>query len=97
MARDARMVVKADAKAMGAVTAHSARVAPRWQGSKPSDHTSECVSYYRNEDGTPRDGKIFVGKRKSIATKRAAKRMIDRQAAIRLALLDIAGNGSEVD
>lgn len=51
---DHKMVIRADAKAMGAVTAHTPRVAARWQASKASERTfggrpfsgtSACISY----------------------------------------------------
>jgi len=53
------MVIRADAKAMGAITAHTPRGAERWLASKPSQRTfggrpftgtSECISY--KADGT---------------------------------------------
>lgn len=96
MARDTRMMVKADAKAGGAITAQSTRVAPRWQGSKPSDHTSECISYFE-ENGKKVNAHIFVGKRKSIANKRAQRRTLNKQAQIRQHLLELAGNNSDAD
>lgn len=95
--RDARMAVRADAKASGMVTSHTTRYTERWQGSKASDHTSECVSYKLDSEGNKIEGKVFHGKRKAIATKRAHKRMVDKQAAIRAHLLDLAGNNSDAD
>lgn len=56
---DHALVIKADARAMSAVTALSTRVSDRWQGSKPSERkfggklfsgTSECISI--KADGT---------------------------------------------
>jgi hypothetical protein len=57
--QDHALVIKADARAMSAITALSTRVSDRWQGSKPSERkfdgklftgTSECISY--KADGT---------------------------------------------
>ena len=42
MPRDDRMMIRADARAQGAITAHSTRVAPRWKGS--GTKSGECVS-----------------------------------------------------
>lgn len=56
---DHAMMIRADAKAMGAVTAIDTRVSARWMTSKPSKRTfggrpftgtSECISY--KADGT---------------------------------------------
>lgn len=46
--RDDRMMIRADAKAQGAVTALSTRVAPRWKSS--GTKSGECVSIF--PDGT---------------------------------------------
>jgi len=46
--RDDRMVIRADAKAIGAVTALSIRAADRWQGS--GTKSGECISIF--PDGT---------------------------------------------
>lgn len=56
---DSDMVIRADARAMGAVTALDTRVSPRWNASRasartfggvPFTGTSECISYA--PDGT---------------------------------------------
>lgn len=46
--RDDRMMIRADARAQGAVTAISTRVAPRWKSS--GTKSGECVSIF--PDGT---------------------------------------------
>ena len=48
MPRDNRMMIRADAKAQGAITAHSTRASERWQGS--GTKSGECVSIF--PDGT---------------------------------------------
>jgi hypothetical protein len=95
--RDARMAVRSDAKASGMVTSHTTRYTERWQGSKASDFTSECVSYKLDSEGNKIEGKVFHGKRKAISVQRAQRRMLNKQAAIRAHLLDIAGNNSDAD
>jgi len=103
MERDNSMMIRADAKALGAVTSNTVRYAQRWQGSTEEQRvklgvgTSECVSYKLDADGNKIEGRIFVGKRKSISHKRAQRRMLNKQAEIRQALLEIAGNNSDAD
>lgn len=48
MERDSRMMIRADAKAQGAITAISPRVSDRWKGS--GTKSGECVSIF--PDGT---------------------------------------------
>jgi hypothetical protein len=65
--QDHAIVIKADAKAFGAVTALSVgRYSDRWQGSKPSQRifdgksfsgTSECISYTKDDKS---DARIFT-------------------------------------
>jgi hypothetical protein len=90
-----KMVIRADARAMGAVTDHDVRVTPRWQGSSATQRaeagvgTSECVSYYRDENGEIINARIFKPKRERTAT-RSRQHKNDRNAQ-RLALLHSAG------
>jgi hypothetical protein len=101
--RDYSMMIRADAKAIGAVTSTTTRVVERWQGSTEAQRaklgvgTSECVSYHLDADGNKINGRIFVGKRKAVATQRAQRRQLNKQAAIRQHLLELAGNNSNVD
>ncbi len=68
MQNDHKMVVRSDARAMSAVTALSTRVSDRWQGSnadtrtfdgKPFTGTSNCVSYYLDDDGNKVNARLF--------------------------------------
>lgn len=100
---DHRMMIRADAKAIGAVTSITVRVAPRWQGSteaqrvKANVGTSECVSYRMDAEGNKVEGRIFQPKRSSMASKRMQRRQASKQAIIRQHLLEIAGNNSDAD
>lgn len=94
MGRDSRMVIRADAKAMGAVTAHSVRVNDRWQGS--GTKSGECVSIFTDENGV--ETRIpFVRTRSTPATRLAAvktaKRDTAQDYADRLRIFGAIGNG----
>lgn len=93
--RDSRMLVKADARSMGAVTPTDVRATPRWQGSKASDFTSACVSYTEDSDGNPHGIHVFTTPRKHISRKVAAVK--NERKERNLYLQSLAGNNSEVD
>src|SRR5688572_17619350 len=100
---DHAMMIRADAKAIGAVTSNTVRVAPRWQGSSEAQRvkagvgTSDCISYKLDAEGNKVEGRIFRPKRANIAAKRVQRRQATKAAIIRQHLLEIAGNNSEVD
>lgn len=100
---DHKMMIRADAKALGAVTAHDTRVAPRWLPSSEAQRvklgvgTSECVSYKLDAEGNKVDAYLFKPRRVSIAAKRTQRRQTTKAAQIRQHLLELAGNNSEVD
>jgi len=95
MARDSRMMVRRDAKAQGMVWSGTVRHTARWQGSKPSAHTSECISYTEDENGNKQNITIFRAKREHVARK-VRKARDDRRANV-LHLLELAGNNSDAD
>ena len=100
---DHAMMIRADAKAIGAVTSTTTRVAERWQGSTEAQRvklgvgTSECVSYKLDEHGNKVEAYLFKPKRASISNKRAQRRQANKQAQIRQHLLELVGNNSDVD
>lgn len=92
---DHAMVIKADAKAFGAVTALDTRVSDRWQpsdaskrtfGGKRFSGTSECISY--KADGT---ATIFraTRTRKNNRNHVQANRAQDKRLALMLSLPSI--------
>jgi len=97
--RDDRMVIKADAKAMGAVTAQSTRVSKRWQASNPDKRvfngkrftgTSVCISY------TNRDRSDAVIFRSARAERRATtRRSSSANAPKRLTCADMQAIGDQ--
>lgn len=95
------MVIRADARAMGAVTAHDARVAPRWQASTAAQRaqagvgTSECISYKLDEHGNKVEPHIFRAKRERGTRRQRRQHNVQHEA--RMTLLRLAGNNSEVD
>ena len=93
--RDHRMVVRADARAMGAVTDSDVRVTPRWKGSKPGKFTSECVSYKLDSNGNMVEAHIFRPKREHISRTAATSR--NERNVQRLHLLELAGMIGDVD
>jgi hypothetical protein len=100
---DHAMMIRADAKAMGAVTAHDTRVSKRWLPSSEAQRvqagvgTSECVSYKLDAEGNKIDAYLFKPKRVSISNKRAQRRQANKAAQVRQHLLELVGNNSDVD
>lgn len=80
--RDNRMMIRADAKAQGAVTANSIRVSERWKGS--GTRNGECVSILPDGSRVP-----FTVTRTRKTTNRA--RVQNLQNVQRDRLLAIAG------
>jgi hypothetical protein len=74
MQQDHAMVIRADAKAMGAVTALSFTHRRKPRTSAPA---SECISYF-NEDKS--DARIFRATRATVNRKPNRRRMIVAQA-----------------
>jgi hypothetical protein len=84
--QDHAIVIKADAKAFGAVTALSVgRYSDRWKGSdkdkrifdgKPFNGTSECISYFAEDKS---DARIFRATRSTSVRKPNRRRVIIAQ------------------
>ena len=100
---DHSMMIRADAKAIGAVTSTTTRVTERWQGSSEAQRakagvgTSECVSYKLDEHGNKVDAYLFKPKRTNLHKGRAQRRQANKAAQVRQHLLELAGNNSNVD
>jgi|SRR5215469_4007888 len=98
MQNDHSIMVRADARSMGAVTALDTRVSSRWQasdptkrtfGNKPFTGTSACVSYKLDADGNKVGAHIFRNTRD--ARTRKPNRVVD--GAHRITAADLAPIG----
>ena len=84
MQNDHKIVIRADARAMGAVTALSGKVAPRWKSSKT--RSGECVSIF--PDGTRVPFKVTRTRDNSALNRHIARRnTIQTRAAIDIAIM----------
>jgi len=101
MQNDHSIVVRSDARAMGAVTALDTRVSKRWQVSnpdkrtfkgKPFSGTSECVSYKLDADGNKTGAHIFRKARGSY--NRKPNRVVDGSRRITAADLAPIGDSN---
>lgn len=67
-------------------------------GSRPSEHTSVCVSYRMDDNGNKVDGKIITRPKPTASERiRQARKVVEQRDATKLALLSMAGNNSECD
>lgn len=96
---DHKMVIRADARAIGAITALGApmRSKPRMSDYRTGNRAGECISYYKDADGNIINAKVFTPSRTRKPNRRHNIVVTETRATVDRSLMARMGSNHEGD